>query len=185
MNSLPRLCMRIDDDTELRLYEERHAEEVAEVIDENRIYLREWLPWVDDSQTVEDSRDFIRGSLHQFANNEGFQLGIWYKGNLVGGIGYHPIDWADRKVEIGYWLARSAQGKGIVTRACELLITYAFRELELHKVEIHCATGNTRSRAIPERLGFKQEGIIRDGEWLYDHYVDLVIYGLLESEWKR
>ena len=76
------------------------------------------------------------------------------------------------------------QGRGIVTKACRTLVTYAFEQYTLNKVEIHCATGNTRSRAIPEKLGFVQEGIIRQAEWLNDHYVDMVVYGMLASEWK-
>ncbi len=184
MSKTPHLYISIDEDTELRLYEERHAQEVAELVDKNRAYLRQWLPWVDDSKTVEDSKAFIKHSLQQFANNEGFQLGIWYKGKLAGGIGYHPINWASRKVEIGYWLGESFQGKGLVTKACRTLIIYAFAELGLNKVEIRCATGNIRSCAIPERLGFTREGILRDAEWLYDHYVDLVVYGMLAREWQ-
>jgi ribosomal-protein-serine acetyltransferase len=104
MGNRPQLCIRIDEETELRIFEERHAREVAELVDQNRAYLRQWLPWVDNSRTVEDSRAFIRSSLQQFAQNEGFQMGIWNRDTFAGGIGYHPIDWVDRKVEIGYWL---------------------------------------------------------------------------------
>ncbi|HVB73739.1 MAG TPA: GNAT family protein [Ktedonobacteraceae bacterium] len=185
MSNVPHLCLRIDEDTELRIYEERHAPQVAGVVDENRAHLRQWLPWLDNSRSVEDSLGFIRGSLKQFADNEGFQTGIWYKDQFVGGIGYHSLDWPAQKVEIGYWLAESMQGKGLITKATKTLVTYAFQELKLNKVEIHCATGNVRSRAVPERLGFTQEGIIRDAEWLYDHYVDMVVYGMLAREWVR
>jgi len=184
MSKKPLLCIRIDDDTDLRIYEERHAQEVAELVNQNRAYLRQWLPWVDNSRTVEDSRAFIRNSLQQFAQNEGFQAGIWHKNKLAGAIGYHQLGWIDRKVEIGYWLSESLQGKGVMTKACRTLITYAFTELGLNKVEIHCATENLRSCAIPKRLGFTQEGILRDAQWLYDHYVDVVIYGLLAREWQ-
>jgi len=181
----PSLCIRIDEDTELRIYEERHAQEVAALVDQNRAYLRQWLPWVDDSRTVEHSRAFIRNSLQQFAQNEGFQMGIWYKGTLAGGIGYHQLDWVARKVEIGYWLGEAFQGKGLMTKACRTLVTYAFGELGLNKVEIRCATENTRSCAIPKRLGFAQEGILRDAAWLYDHYVNLIVFGMLAREWQR
>lgn len=154
MGNRPQLCIRIDEETVLRIYEERHAQEVAELIDQNRSYLRKWLPWVDDSRNVEDSRAFIRSSLQQFAQNEGFQMGIWYRGKLAGGIGYQQLDWADRKVEIGYWLGEAFQGKGLMTKACRTPITYAFTELGLNRVEIHCAAENIRSCAIPKRLGF-------------------------------
>jgi len=185
MNGTPGLCIRIDEDAELRIFEERHAQELAELVDQNRAYLRQWLPWLDDSRTVEDSRAFIKNSLQQFANNEGAQMGIWYLRKLVGGIGYHPIDWANLKVEIGYWLAEAYQGKGLMTRACRTLVTYAFDELGLNKVEIRCATENFRSCAIPKRLGFTQEGILRDAGWQNDHFEDLVVYGMLTREWQR
>ena len=185
MGDRPLLRIKIDEDTDLRIYEERHAREVAELVDQNRAYLRQWLPWVDSSRTVEDSKAFIQNSLQQFARNEGFQLGVWYRGELAGGIGYHPIDWADRKAEIGYWLGEAFQGKGLMTKACSTLVTYAFDELGLYKVEIHCATENIRSCAIPKRLGFKQEGVLRDAEWLYDHFVDLVVFGMLAKEWHK
>ncbi|HLX40208.1 MAG TPA: GNAT family protein [Ktedonobacteraceae bacterium] len=178
-------CMRIDDDTELRLHEERYAEEYYQLIDRNRVYLREWMPWLDDEQSVQDLRVFMRGSLQQFASNEGFQAGIWYRGRIVGSIGLHDLDWIDRKIEMGYWLSADQQSKGLVTKACKTLLDFVFDEYKLNKVEIHAATGNSRSCAIPERLGFTQEGIIRQAQWLYDHYVDMVIYGLLASEWQQ
>jgi ribosomal-protein-serine acetyltransferase len=185
MTFKPLLSIRIDAEMELRIYEERHAHEVAALVDQNRAYLRQWLPWIDYSRTVEDSRAFIRSSLQQFAQNEGFQTGIWYRDTLAGVIGYQSINWADRKVEIGYWLAEAFQGKGLMTRACRTLVTYAFTELGLNKVQIECASENIRSCAIPKRLGFIQEGVLRDGEWINDRFVDLVVYGMLAREWQN
>ena len=178
-------CMRIDDDTELRLHEERFAEEYYRLIDRNRQHLRQWMQWLDEEQSVDDLRVFMRESRLQFANNQSLQTGIWYKGQIAGAIGFHNLDWIDRKVEVGYWLSADQQGKGLVTKACRTLVNFAFDQYQLNRIEIHCATGNRRSRAIPERLGFTQEGIIRQAQWLYDHYVDMVIYGILESEWKN
>lgn len=178
-------CMHIDDDTELRLHEDRFAEDFYRLIDRNRQHLRQWMPWLDSEQSVDDLLMFMKESRLQFANNLGIQAGIWYQGQIVGAVGFHDLDWVDRKVETGYWLSADQQGKGIITKTCKTLINYAFDEYGLNKVEIHCATGNSRSRAIPERLGFTQEGIIRQAQWLYDHYVDMVIYGILASEWKQ
>ncbi|MFQ5796360.1 MAG: GNAT family N-acetyltransferase [Candidatus Bipolaricaulia bacterium] len=174
---------RIDDDTELRVLEGRHAEELFALTEQNRAYLREWLPWLDNTGSLEDTQKFIKRSLEQFANNNGFQAGIWYQGKLVGVIGYHKIDWANRKTSIGYWLGASFQGRGLVTKACRGLVDYAFNELGLNRVEIHCATENKKSCAIPERLGFTQEGTIRQAERLYDHFVDHVVYRMLADEW--
>jgi ribosomal-protein-serine acetyltransferase len=174
---------QIDHDTELRLLEERHAEELFALTNESRMYLREWLPWLDNNTSLEDTKGFIRSSLKQFAKNNGFQLGIWFQGKLVGVIGYHSIEWVNRTTSIGYWLGEPFQRRGLATKACQSLTDYAFRGLRLNRVEIRCATGNNRSRNIPKRLGFKEEGIVRQVEWLYDHFVDHVIYGMVSGEY--
>jgi ribosomal-protein-serine acetyltransferase len=170
---------------ELRLLELHHAEQVFDLVEQNREHLRRWLTWVDTTHTVHDSRTFIRNTLQQFADNRGFSAGIWYQGALAGVIGYNYIDWQDSKAEFGYWLGEPFQGRGLMTRACRALMSHAFDELYLNRVEILCATGNARSRAIPERLGFTQEGVLRQAEWLTDRFVDLVVYAMLVSDWRR
>jgi ribosomal-protein-serine acetyltransferase len=174
----------IDRQTELRLLEDQHTPELFALTDQSRAHLRRWLPWVDSVTSPEDTRQFIKSALEQFARNCGFHAGIWYEHKLVGVVGYHRIDWANRKTSIGYWLAASYEGRGLVTKACRALIEYAFCNLKLNRIEIRCATENEKSRAIPKRLDFTQEGVIRQAEWLYDHFVDHVVYGLLASAWK-
>lgn len=178
------LKIPVDSEIVLKVLEEQDAETLYGHVDRHRAYMRQWLPWVDAERSPFDTRNFIRFVHRQFNVREGFQTGIWYRKQLVGVIGYHKFDWANRSVSIGYWLAEDFQGKGIMTRSCRAMVTYAFDSLHLHRVEIRCAVGNTRSRAIPERLGFKIEGIARQAEWLYDRYVDLVIYAMLEDEWR-
>ncbi|WP_040952717.1 GNAT family N-acetyltransferase [Gorillibacterium massiliense] len=174
----------ISDDLHLEILEIRHSEELFSLCDNNRDYLREWLPWVDETVSVKHSKDFIQFSLNLFANNNGFSAGIFYKDNLVGCIGLNSIDWPNKKTSIGYWLAEEHQGKGIMTRVCKVIINYVFRDLALNRVEIRAAKQNLKSRAIPEKLNFINEGIVRQAEWLYDHYVDHVIYGMLIEDWK-
>lgn len=184
MMSIEPLRMRIDDVTELRTLEERDATVFYRLIERNRFHLRQWLPWLDSTLTAEDERAFIRLAYSQYLDNKAVTCGLWYRKQAAGTISYHPIDWINRKVEIGYWLGAEFQGNGLMTKACEKMVDYAFARLNLNKVEIRCATGNTRSCAIPQRLGFKHEGIIRQAEWLYDHFVDLNFYGLLVNEWQ-
>lgn len=175
----------IDKDVELRLLDNNHAMEMLESVNYCRDYLREWLPWVDGTQTIEDIIGFIEMTKKQFASNEGFQAGIWYKGEFAGVIGYYGINWFNRSVNIGYWLDKRYVGRGIMTKACRAFIDHAFNVYNLNRVEIRCAEKNYKSRAIAERLGFTIEGIIREAEWLYDHYVDHVVYGMLASEWEK
>ncbi len=175
---------RTDDQTELRLIEERHADTLHALIDRNREHLRPWLSWAGGTRSAADTREFIRGTLRRFAANNGFDAGIWHRGELAGMIGVHAIDWNNRKTSIGYWLGTEFQGKGLMTAACRAVVDHVLGELGLNRVEIRCAPGNRRSRAIPERLGFVQEGTLRQAEWLHDHFGDLVVYAMLAENWK-
>ena len=174
----------IQDGVYLRLLEERHAPLAFAAVDRDRTYLREWLPWVDLTTEVGYTANFIKISLEQFACNDGLSAGIWRGDEFIGGIGTHRIDWLNRRVEIGYWLASRFQGRGIITAACRVLIDHAFDEWKLNRVEIHCATGNEKSCAIPKRLGFVFEGVLREAQLLNGEYVDINIYGMLCREWK-
>ncbi len=171
---------KIDDNTELRLLEERHAEQVFALITEKR----ERHPELDKNFSLEDAQKKIKCDLALFAENKGLGVGIWYEGNLAGGVRYHEIDWANRVTELGYWINSRFEGKGLVIKTCRVLIDYAFNKLGLNRVVISCVAENLKSRAIPEKLGFRQEGVLRQSEWLQDRFVDMVIYGLLANEWQ-
>jgi ribosomal-protein-serine acetyltransferase len=174
----------LDRELHLRMVRENDAPELFRLVDANRAHLRQWLPWVDDNISADQSLLFIRSSLQQHAENEGFSCAIVLAQRIVGVVGYQPINQANRCVDLGYWLGREVLGRGIMTRCCRVLIDHAFAKLGLNRIAIRVATGNTASRAIPERLGFMQEGVLREAEWLYDHFVDHAIYGLLKRDWK-
>lgn len=161
--------------------EDRHVEEIFALVDRNREHLRPWLPWA-AAPAIENTRDFIRKALEQFAANDGFHAGIWVDGKYAGGAGFHKIDWTNRKVELGYWIGREYEGRGLVTLACRSLIAHAFSEWKLNRVEIRCAADNTRSNEVARRLNFRLDGTLRDGHLLYGRYHDLHIYSMLASE---
>lgn len=176
---------KVDEDILLKVLEKSDATAFYAVVDRNRNYLREWLPWVDGMNCPEDYEPVISMWRKQLSDEDGFQAGIFYKGEVVGMIGLHGIDRGNRKTSIGYWLDSDYQGKGIMTRSCQAVIDYVFHTLNLNRVEIRCGTGNSKSRAIPERLGFTHEGTIRAGEFLYDHYINSEVYGLLKTDVKK
>ena len=123
--------------------------------------------------------------MEQADDHNGFTFGIVCEGVLAGVIGQHYLDSSNRRTELGYWLDAGHQGRGIVTRAAARLTGYAFSDQDCNRVILQCAVGNTRSRAVAERLGFVPEGVLREAEWLYDHYVDLVVYSMLKTEWSK
>lgn len=174
---------KIDDKIELRLLEERHAEEVFSLLDQNRSHLQAELTWLDDQFSLDDAKEYIRAGLERFAANNGLRAGIWLQDNLAGIVSLHNLVRVERKASLGYWLGASFQGQGLVTKACRILIDHSFGELNLHRLEIQCAPDNHRSRKIAERLGFTQEVVLRQSWWLRGRFVDEVVYGLLASEW--
>ena len=97
-------------------------------------------------------------------------------------MGFNKIVEKSRRAEIGYWISEEYAGRGIMTDCVRALTSFGFRELKLHRIEIHCSRNNKKSVAIPERLGFTLEGIFRDGSFLYDHFENSRVYSILEHE---
>jgi ribosomal-protein-serine acetyltransferase len=179
------LLLPVGERCRLRSIQMADAAELFALTDANRTYLRQWLPWLDVVTQVEDTRDFIARRMRQFAEQEGLTAAICEDGKIVGVVGFIRIDWGVRSGYIGYWLAESHQGRGIMTESCRSLINYGFTTLKLDRVVIACDTANHRSGAIPLRLGFTHEGVIRDAEWLYNKSRDHDIYALLAGEWHK
>jgi ribosomal-protein-serine acetyltransferase len=175
---------QIRDNLYLQLLEERHASEVFSLVDQDRSYLREWLPWVDSTETIDDTVSFIRSSLEQFASGKGFVAGIWSDQRFCGVIGTHKLDLLNRKGEIGYWLGRSFQRQGIMTAACRAVVTHLLGAMDLNRVAIHCARENEKSCAVAVRLGFTEEGLAREAQFLHGHFHDLRRFVMLKKDWK-
>lgn len=174
---------KIDEEVSLKLLELQDAARVYALTDNSRAYLREWLSWVDTTTSIEDTKGFIQHCLDGYAQNKSITTAIIYKGEIVGTAGYNNIDWTNKAVSIGYWLSEDFQGLGIMTKVTKGLTDYALHDLKLNRVEIKAAGENIKSRSIPERLGFINEGRIRQAEWLYDRYVDHIVYGMLAEDW--
>lgn len=172
----------IDDDIHLSLLEMRHAETLHNVIANNRDHIGRFLSFA-ASQTLEETKEFVTSSVNKFAAGTVIPCLIWDQEVLIGSIGLN-LSPNRNSASIGYWIAQDYRGRGIMTKCCAALIDYGFHELKLHRVEIRAIPDNVKSRAIPERLGFTQEGILRQDVTLYDAFADSVVYGLLADEWR-
>jgi ribosomal-protein-serine acetyltransferase len=168
----------------LRPLSEADTDELYALIDANRSYLARWMPWA-ETQTRAGTAQFIRTTLDQAAMDNGFQVALVIDERLAGVIGYHSLDRENRRVSIGYWIAERDQGRGLMTEAVSRLIDHAFEVWGLHRVEIRSAIDNARSRALCERLGLVEEGVLREAEAFTDRYHDLVVYSMLAPEWAR
>ena len=177
---MSRPLLDLGEGVEVRALDPDDAKEIFELVELERERLRPWMPWVDPTTGPEEVRAFIEHA----GGPDGLEaLGVFVDGAYVGGAGLR-VDAMAGDGELGYWIGSVHEGRGIVTRACRALIGYAFEELGLHRVTICAATDNARSRAIPSRLGFTEEGRLREAERTSTGYHDLVVYGLLEREWR-
>jgi len=157
------------------------VEAVFNTIDAERAYLTEWLPFVELTRDISFTRKFVEN--YENAEIKDLTCAIYYQHQFVGLVGLKDNDFDNMKTEIGYWLSELFQHKGIITRSCRALIDYAFSELKMNRIQLKAATGNLKSQAVAERLGFTREGIERDGELHSRGFVDLVVFGLLRKDW--
>jgi ribosomal-protein-serine acetyltransferase len=176
---------KVNDQIELRILQLSHAGEFFAVLDQNRDYLRPWHPWVDLLKSEQHVEKAIQLWNKQYEAHRGFHAGIWFEGHFCGVVNHLNVDFTNRWTALSYWLDASHQGRGIMTACCGAMIEHAFETWKLNRVTIECATENIRSRKIPERLGFKLEGTIRQIEWLHDHLADHAFYGLLEEDYVK
>lgn len=173
----------IDEHLLLRSFQPDDAPALFRAVDEDRMHLRPWLRWVDVTTKQEHIMQFIQRAQQQLHNQEALELGIVYDRRIIGGIGMHDWDHMLKKAQVGYWISKDFEGKGIVHRCLMHFIDFLFDKPGLNKIEIHFMPGNKRSSALAERLGFKIEGVIRQSYFMNGRLEDLVITGLLKTEW--
>lgn len=155
---------------------------IFNTLNDEREYMREWLPFVDTTQAVEDTANFVNHVLQ----TEDKQFTIYYQDKFVGLVGFKDTDKANKKTEIGYWLSQFAQGKGIMMKSVFRLLELAFAEMDINRIQIKVAVDNHKSRRIPERLGFQLEGVEREGELLVDGvFTNIAVYSLLKKEFNN
>lgn len=174
------LKWQLTDDVIARALGLADAKHIFPVVDRNRSYLRQWLPWLDFNVSVFDSRDFIRDALIGYRENKSLHLGLWANEakDFIGICGFYTIK--DGTAKLGYWVDEKWQGHGVITSACQKFIDYGFNELGLNEIIISAATGNVASQNVAKKLNMQLKETIKDDEWLYDRYVDHQIYSILK-----
>ena len=175
--------IHVNDKLELKQVQVHEANDLYQLVDDNRMQLREWLPWLDFMTGADKYRPIITDWIHVNDAKEAMTLGVYYEGRLAGMCGYNSIDGLSRRGQIGYWLAEEFTGHGIMTEAVQATVDFGFKELGLNRVEIIAGVENDKSRKIAERLEFTQEAIMKDYEFLYDHYHDCALYRMLKTDW--
>lgn len=136
---------------------------VMESIQHSVQELKDWMPFANKQPSYEEIEENIRRSYAKFILREDIRLHIFLKetDTFIGSTGLHKINWDVRIFEIGYWCDSRYAGNGYITESTKSLVQFAQDILKANRIEIRCDPLNFKSRNIPEKLGFKLEGIQR------------------------
>lgn len=136
----------------LRRWREQDAAALHQMVNESMAHLKPWMPWVANGYPPEAAAEFLASTVEGWANGTDFNYAIFASGRLAGAATLMARV-GPGGLEIGYWLHPDHVGRGVATRAVSLLVAEAFRT-GANRVEIVTDVANTRSAAIPKRLGF-------------------------------
>jgi ribosomal-protein-serine acetyltransferase len=166
----------------LRCPREEDVKGVFAIVEQNYEHLRTFMEWAKPDYSEVDAREWLERAV---GSKDAINFLICRGEKIIGTIGFATFDNDARVTEIGYWIDKAEEGRGIMSRACRRLIEFAFDELGMDRIQIRCASANVRSAAIPDRLGFQLEGTQRQHVMRNGKIYDFLIYGLLRSEWRN
>jgi len=126
--------------------------------------LKPWMMWAQREQTEQEVEMVVLEAHLRFLRRENLRMHVYLKetGEFIASSGLHNINWSVPKFEIGYWIDSRHAGKGYITEAAAGITDFCFNELKAKRVEIRCDADNAKSRAIPERLGYTLDGILKN-----------------------
>ncbi|MEE3340835.1 MAG: GNAT family protein [Hallerella sp.] len=158
----------------LAFLDDEDSEELLYLVDSSREELDVFLPWVESFLEMGDAYSSISAYKMQrdMANGGAFGIRRIEDGALLGEVILQWIDWKNRSVSFGYFLGSEFWGEGYATEAVKLALDYV-RRLGMHRVEISAAVENKRSCDLAKRLGFEQEGVAKDAEFLHGKWHDI------------
>ena len=167
----------------LRCWEPRDAALLKDAVDTSIDHLLPWMPWAaHEPQSLEEKVDLLRLFRGNFDLGTDFVYGIFDldESQALGGTGLHTRI-APEAYEIGYWIRASRAGEGLGTEATAALTRAAFELTDVERIEIRCDPANDRSRAIPRKLGYTEEAILRR-RLHYPEPRDVVVYSLFRED---
>ena len=137
-------------------------------------------------RSVEDSRALILQQQEWYAQREGIRWGITRQGKdvVIGSCGFHLFDEGFHRAKTGYEMGQAYWRQGIMSEALSAIVTFGFTEMGLHRIEAVVDDVNERSKGLLRKLGFTQEGTLRQRFYFRDRYWNEHYFGLLRDEWQ-
>lgn len=157
------------------------------VVVDNREHLIPWMDWAEEKNynKPEHAFEYLQKINQGREKGYKFDFGIFFDKKYIGNISIFDISDKNKSGEIGYWLAKSASGKGYVTEAVKLLEDASF-EYGLNRIQIKCDTKNVPSANVAKRLGYNLDGELRENLTLNDEsFRNTYVFSKLKSEWGK
>ena len=133
--------LKVDNQLCLSIISLSDAREIFKVVDENRIYLRKTLPWLDEVNSLDEQISYISHCISDYEPHKGVMYSILSDGDIIGTMGLNSIDYENRSC-VGYWVSEEFAGKGVATRCCSRLIDHCFNDLNLHRFVLEASVEN-------------------------------------------
>lgn len=172
----------VNEEIELKELSLQDSPALLQLVDANRDYLRKWMCWVDDVRELKDAKIFVDQCSFAISNKRGFTFGVWFKGELIGELGFNSIDNFNKVGVIGYWIGHEFQGRGIISISLKRVLDFGFDYLALNRMEIRVPVNNSRSHKVAERLGFEKEAKLRKWGKFYDDFIDVFLYSKIKGD---
>lgn len=197
--------LAIDNEICVRTFHPDDAEELFQLLEQNRARLR---PWIHPSALPETAKATRLYAIECYFNSLGdpmealaspyfsevgryfrdldppLEMGIWLNGNLSGEVALSRLKDSPTAAEFGYWIAQACEGRGIITRCVAALMDHAVDCMGIERFLIGCAVSNQRSRAVAERLGYRFFATVPCGEAVGEYVYDRVLYGMRSTVWR-
>ena len=167
----------------IRPYNEDDIDELFEAAYESSQHCYEFLPWCHPEYSRDEAEAFVLSRAQAWDEQTDFSFAIIDEASqaFLGGSGVNSINWIDRFANLGYWVRKSALGRGIGEMALHETAEYIFESTDLNRLEIVISTENEHSLAVVRAAGAAEEGVLRDRLYLHGEAHDAYIFAFTRS----
>lgn len=142
-----------------------NAELMYEVLMENKKFLLPWMQWLNNTKSVKDTHNFLIQSDKKWENDQAYEYAIVLNNTIIGMCGAVIVDKTNKKVELGYWLAKDYRGNGYIMESVRVLESELFKN-GFNKIIIHTDVLNKNSVNVAKKLGYKLEAVLKQDRFL-------------------
>jgi len=164
----------------IRPHEESDSVEMCAAARESLLEITPWMPWCRADYSIADAMAWVQTTQECHQTRRMFDFAILNEaGKYAGSCGINRIIWSDGVANIGYWVRTSMTGRGIAPAAVTSLLSWAFENTSLNRLEIVVAVENTRSHRVAEKVGATRDALLRKRTLVGGVATDAVLYSMV------